>query len=256
MFYNLFYTDTIRKLVLNFVADIKNTMTKTQEINSCTVGLEKCTCFEVLTKEQTELIDNNLVEIEFSKGETICKQGTFATHVIYITEGLVKVHMNGTQGSLILKIVPEEHLIALTALLEGNNVFPYSVTAYIDSKVKLIDITTFKKIITENAKFASEIINTLNSNTLQTFGRFYCLTNKQAYGRLADIILCLSEKIFKQQKFELLLTRKELAELSGMTTENVIRMLKKFREDGLIEMIGKTIKIKNKKLLKKISNYG
>ncbi|MEN8119414.1 MAG: Crp/Fnr family transcriptional regulator [Bacteroidota bacterium] len=231
-------------------------MTRDQKINSCTVGLEKCTCFELLTEEQTELIDNNLVEVGFSKGETICKQGTFATHVIYLTKGLVKVHMDGTQGSLILKIVPENHLVALTALLEGNNVFPYSVTAYVDSVVKLINIATFKKIINENAKFAAEIINTLNSNTLQTFGRFYCLTNKQAYGRLADIILCLSEKIFKQKVFELLLTRKELAELSGMTTENVIRMLKKFREDGLIEMEGKKVKIKNSKLLKKISNYG
>ena len=231
-------------------------MTKAPKINSCTVGLERCTCFDILTEEQTELIENNLVEVEFGKGETICKQGTFATHVIYLTEGLVKVHMDGTQGSLILKIIPEEHLIALTALLEGNNVFPYSVTAYIDSKVKLIDIATFKQIINENAKFASEIINTLNSNTLQTFGRFYCLTNKQAYGRLADIILCLSERIYKQQKFELLLTRKELAELSGMTTENVIRMLKKFREDGLIEMEGKSIKIRNVKLLRKISDYG
>ncbi|RLD81450.1 MAG: hypothetical protein DRJ10_06180 [Bacteroidetes bacterium] len=231
-------------------------MTRTQEINSCTAGLERCTCFDILTEEQTDLINNNLVEVEFGKGETICKQGTFATHVIYLSEGLVKVHMDGTQGSLILKIVPEEHLIALTALLEGINVFPYSVTAYIDSKVKLIDIVTFKKIINENAKFAVEIINTLNSNTLQTFGRFYCLTQKQAYGRLADTILCLSERVFKQPIFELLLTRKELAELSGMTTENVIRMLKKFREDGLIEMVGKTIKIKNKKLLKKISDYG
>ena len=231
-------------------------MTQGPKINSCTVGIEKCTCFDVLTNEETKLIESNLVEVEFSKGEKICKQGTFATHIIYLVEGLVKVHMDGTQGSLILKIIPDEHLIALTALFEGNNVFPYSVTAYVESKVKLIDISVFRKIINENATFATEIINNLNSNTLQTFGRFYCLTQKQAYGRLADTILCLSEKIFKQQKFELLLTRKELAELSGMTTENVIRMLKKFREDGLIEMDGKTVIIKNKKLLRKISDYG
>jgi len=231
-------------------------MTKTQDINSCTVGLDKCTCFDLLTEEQAELMNNNLVEVEFDKGETICKQGTFANHVLYLSEGLVNVHMVGTQGLLVLKIIPEEHLIALTAIFEGSNIFPYSVSAYVKSKVKLINIDTFKSILKTNAEFAYEVINTINSNTIQTFGRFYCLTHKQSYGRLADIILCLSERVFKQQKFELLLTRKELAELSGMTTENVIRMLKKFREDGLIEMEGKSIKLKNKKLLKKISNYG
>lgn len=231
-------------------------MAESPKINSCTVGLEKCTCFDVLTEKQTELIDNNLVEVNFSKGETICKQGTFATHVLYLKKGLVKVHIDGAQGPLILKIVPEEHLIALTAIFAGNNVFPYSVSAYIDSTVKLIDIATFKKVLGENSKFSYEVISTINSNAIQTFGRFYCLTNKQSYGRLADIILCLSERIFKQSKFELLLTRKELAELSGMTTENVIRMLKKFREDGLIEMNGKFIKILNTELLRKISSYG
>ncbi|MBN2756409.1 MAG: Crp/Fnr family transcriptional regulator [Bacteroidales bacterium] len=231
-------------------------MTKAPEINSCTVGIDKCICFDLLTQEQNELINSNSVDVEFSKGETICKQGTFATHIIYLSEGLVKVHMDGTQGSLILKIIPNEHLIALTALFDGNTVFPYSVSAYVRSKVKLIDISIFKKIINENAKFAYEIINTINSNTIQTFGRFYCLTHKQSYGRLADIILCLSERIYKKQIFELLLTRKELAELSGMTTENVIRMLKKFKDDGLIEMDGKSIKLLNKGLLKKISDYG
>ncbi|MBN1252618.1 MAG: Crp/Fnr family transcriptional regulator [Bacteroidales bacterium] len=231
-------------------------MTKAPEINSCTVGIDKCICFDLLTQEQNELINSNSVDVEFSKGETICKQGTFATHIIYLSEGLVKVHMDGTQGSLILKIISNEHLIALTALFDGNTVFPYSVSAYVRSKVKLIDISIFKKIINENAKFAYEIINTINSNTIQTFGRFYCLTHKQSYGRLADIILCLSERIYKKQIFELLLTRKELAELSGMTTENVIRMLKKFKDDGLIEMDGKSIKLLNKGLLKKISDYG
>ena len=231
-------------------------MVQAPKINTCTVGLEKCTCFDVLTEEQKETLENNSVDVEFNKGEKICKQGTFATHIIYLTEGLVKVHMDGTQGSLILKIIPNEHLIALTALFEENNVFQYSVTAYTNSKVKLIDISTFKKILNENAKFAVEVINTLNSNTIQTFGRFYCITNKQSYGRLADTLLCLSERVFRKQKFELLLSRKELAELSGMTTENVIRMLKKFREDNLIEIEGKTIIIKNKKLLQKISDYG
>ena len=41
-----------------------------------------------------------------------------------------------------------------------------------------------------------------------------------------------------------------------MSTESVIRMLKKFKDDGIIEMHGKTFNISNYDLLRKISEYG
>ncbi len=226
------------------------------KINTCTVGLDRCTCFETLTDEEMELINNNLVEVEFKKGETICKQGTFATHVMYLCKGLTKVFMEGQQDTLILKIIPEDNIIGLTALFNETNVFQYSVAAYVDSLVKLIDINVFRQVLKQNAKFAAEIINILNANTVQTYGRFFCLTQKQAYGRLADIILCLADRIYKKKEFELLLSRKDFAELSGMTTENVIRMLKKFKDDKLIEVDGKKFKILQYEKLQHISNYG
>jgi CRP/FNR family transcriptional regulator len=227
-----------------------------KKINTCTVGLDKCTCFESLKAEELDLINRNLVEVEFKKGETICKQGTFATHVMYLSKGLTKVFMEGQQETLVLKIIPEDNLIGLTALFNETNVFQYSVAAYVDSLVKLINIDVFRQVLAQNAKFASEIINILNANTVQTYGRFYCLTQKQAYGRLADIILCLADRIYKEKEFELLLSRKDFAELSGMTTENVIRMLKKFKDDKLIKIEGKKFKILKYDKLQEISNYG
>ena len=73
---------------------------------------------------------------------------------------------------------------------------------------------------------------------------------------MADILLCLAERIFNLTEFDLNLSRKELAELTGMSTESVIRMLKKFKDDGIIEMTGKKLKIIDYNLLKKISEYG
>jgi len=48
-----------------------------------------------------------------------------------------------------------------------------------------------------NTEFAKEVIEILSSNSVQVNGRFFCLTHKQSFGRLADIILCLSQRIFK-----------------------------------------------------------
>ena len=225
-------------------------------LNSCTVSDAKCICFDVLTKEEQELISKNSIEVRYKKGESICKHGTFAPHIIFLKDGLAKIFLEGLNDSLILKIITSGNLIGLTSVMEDNNVFHYSSTAYIDSTANLIDINIFRQIMKQNAKFSSSIINILCENSLQTFGRFFCLTHKQLYGRMADILLCLSERIFKDRNFVLNLSRKELAELTGMSTESVIRMLKKFKDDGIITLEGKTVNVANYDLLKKISEYG
>lgn len=231
-------------------------MEKFSALNSCTVSNARCIGFDVLTKEEKELIEKNSIEVTYKKGEVICKHGTFAPHVIFLKDGLAKIFLEGLNDSLILKIITSGNLIGLTSVMEDNNVFHYSSTAYIESKANLIDINIFRKIIKENSEFASQVINILCENSLQTFGRFFCLTHKQLYGRMADILLCLSERIFKDRNFELNLSRKELAELTGMSTESVIRMLKKFKDDGIITLDGKNVNVANYDLLKKISEYG
>lgn len=223
---------------------------------TCTVSEFNTNVFAPLTPKEVELLEQNMIHVRYKKGESICKIGTLAPHIIYVREGLAKVFLEGCSESLVLKIIPPDNFIALTAVLEGNTVFPYSATAYKPTEASLIDINIVRQLIRENGVFAASIINILCSNAQQIFGRFYCITHKQLYGRMADIILCLSERIFKQPSFELDLSRGELAELTKMSTESVIRMLRKFKDDGIIEMEGKTFTVKDFEMLRKISNFG
>ena len=224
--------------------------------NTCTVYNTKLSCFEELTEAQKELIDKNKVVVQYNKGEIICKQGSFASHIIFLTSGLAKVYLEGKPKNLILKISPEGNLIGLPSIYDGNNVFLYSAATYTHSTVELIDINIFKQLIRENPKFAYRVINVLNENTVQIYGRFYCLTNKQLHGRVADILLCLSQRIFNMMEFDLPLSRGDLAELTGMSTESVIRVMKDLKDDGPIETTGKSVKILNYEMMSKISEFG
>jgi len=78
----------------------------------------------------------------------------------------------------------------------------------------------------------------------------------KSYGRLADLLLCLAGNIFRSETFLLDITRKELAELAGMSTENVIRILKQFQKDKLISLDGKTFGIIDRDGLRKICSIG
>jgi CRP/FNR family transcriptional regulator len=52
------------------------------------------------------------------------------------------------------------------------------------------------------------------------------------------------------------LTRKELGEMCGMSEENIVRLLKNFREENIIEINGKKIDFLNKSLLTRMSENG
>lgn len=231
---------------------------KDTQINfsGCTISGRHCRCFDLLTPEELILLEGNSVRIKYKKREMICKQGSFVSHVMYMEQGLAKVFIESGKNSLVLKILPSCNLLGLTSVSDDVNTYQYSAMAYVDSDVRLIDINIFKQLLAGNSAFAREVIDILSANSIQISSRFFCMTHKQAYGRLADIILCLSERVFKQQEFDLPLSRKDLAELSGMSPETVIRMLKKFSDDGLIQMEGKIFRVVDYERLMRISEVG
>lgn len=231
-------------------------MDSINQFSGCTISSYDCKCLDKLTEEEHKLINENSVKINYKKGEMICKQGGFVSQIMYVEEGLAKVFIDNGTNSLLLRITPGGSFIGLSAISEDYATFPYSAKVYVDTVIRQIDVNVFRQILKKNNEFATEIINILSANSIQIYGRFFCLTFKQAYGRLADILLCLTERIFKMEKFDLPLSRKDIAELSGMSSETVVRMLKKFSEDGLIKMNGKNIEVLDIKRLQHISETG
>lgn len=213
-------------------------------------------CFDKLTAEERKLVNDNSVVINYRKGETICKQGGFVSQVMFLEKGLAKVVLDSGGNSLVLKIICDGNLIGLSSVSEERNTYHYSAITYVESEVRQIDLGVFRMLLQQNAAFAKEVIDILTANSVQIYGRFFCLANKQAYGRLADIILCLSERVFKHYEFDLPLSRRELAELSGMSQETVIRILKKFNDEKLISMEGKKFRVVDFERLQLISETG
>jgi len=225
------------------------------QINHCEDADETGNCFKILSEQEMNLLQNNRTEIHFNKGETIIKQGTKSSDILYLKEGLVKVGVNNGDNNLILCIKTKNHFIG-TENIYGYEYHAYTVTALEDSVICFIDTSAIRQLIKQNNNFNAEIYKVITSNTLMTFNRFFSLTQKQLHGRFADILLCLSKKIYKSKKFDLPLSRKDLAALTGMAPESVIRIIKDFKTDKIISTKGKRIEILNEPLLEKISNVG
>ena len=65
-----------------------------------------------------------------------------------------------------------------------------------------------------------------------------------------------AKHIYSENQFNLPISRKEVAELIDMSTENVIRVLSEFRKDGLIQIEGKKIEVLDINRLEKIYEHG
>jgi CRP/FNR family transcriptional regulator, polysaccharide utilization system transcription regulator len=220
---------------------------------------EECHCknfiFPKLTDGELELIHHDRFQVAYKAGEIIFKQGSPAAYLLCLTGGLAKIYIEGTGKNLILSIIkPVEYIIAPG--LYSDHRHHFSVAALVDSTACLIDVNVFKKLIRENHDLAEEFMQRMSSQMIDNFDHTVGLTQKQMPGRIADVLLYFSEKIYESNAFEMILSRQELADFSGMSTESAIRILKEFKDEEIIELKKNSLVILKPERLKKIQETG
>ena len=88
------------------------------------------------------------------------------------------------------------------------------------------------------------------------FGTVSTLIYKQMNGRLAETLLYLDGMRDQDDAIFQLLSRKDLAEFAGISTESTVKLLKSFEKDGLIELKEKDIRIVRYETVEEISRRG
>ena len=162
--------------------------------------------------------------------------------------------MPDTQEQILQIIIPHSYL-GLTSIF-GDKVNHYSYKALTDLRLCYIDINVFTALLKNNVDFAFEIMTSIGRENLNNFHRFINQSHKKSYGRIADVLIYFSKVIFLTSKFQIPLTRQEIAEMVGISRESAGRIFSKFRTEGIIEIQGRNITINDMKKLEKISRYG
>jgi CRP/FNR family transcriptional regulator, polysaccharide utilization system transcription regulator len=212
--------------------------------------------FCLLNNEELQLVDSNKINVQFRAGETIRKQGTFMSHVLSVNSGLAKLYLEGLEGrSAILRIVKPTNFIGGPGIY-FDQMHHFTITALHDTSVCFIDLQVFKTVLRGNHLFAEEFLKDLSREVIKVYNRLIYLTQKQMPGRMADALLYLQDEIFRQTKFPMILSRSDLAELSAMSKESAVKVLRDFQKDGLIRISEREIEILDHETLLKISKIG
>jgi CRP/FNR family transcriptional regulator len=223
--------------------------------SECKICAIKSKAASKLSDEEIEELSFNCALVKFHKGDSLIKQGTFSTNVAYLRSGLAKIHIEGPYHEQIVRIVKAPTYLGLPTTF-GDKINQYSVTVIEEAEVCFIDINAFRDLLNSNPDFSYEIMLELCSNELEVFHRCANRTQKQIRGKIADVILEFSNKIYNANSFAMPLTQEDIGNLVDSSRESISRVMTEFEKDGIIRFSGKKIEILNKKTLLLISANG
>lgn len=194
-------------------------------------------------------------EIAIPAGKKFIKQGDKIARFKYLKEGLIKLHRkNKSGGEQIISFGKPMDFVSIQNVFSKNK-YSYSVTALEDSTICVFDLSTIRELIKTNGIFANKIIETTNRASNKILSNSLDMISKSMYGKVASVILFFQEKVYFTYGFDLPVSRKEIAQYTGLSIETVIRVISEFRRDGLIKVYGKRIEIIDKEGLVSIFEH-
>ncbi len=212
--------------------------------------------FDLISEQDREILDKAKQEVSFNAGEIIFKQGAMLTHVVCVTSGLAKIYFEGLdKKNLLLRLVKPSELVGGPGMFVDQR-HHYSLGAVEDTRVCFIDIGLYRELVFRNKPLAHEVMARESYHRIEMYEKLVNLTQKQMPGRVAEALIYLSTQIYESAKFQCTISRQELADLTAMSKESTIRILKDLKESGLVTIEGNIVEIVDMKGLEDISQRG
>lgn len=223
---------------------------------SCRSCIYSASLFEGLSHDELDYLVKYSSQKYYRKGEFIIKEGDEVNTISFLKRGLLKLYTkNPEHKDQIISIARPNDCVGLLSVFSSDH-FNYNLTAIEDSVLYTIELSAIKHILFKNGAFGLHLLQNISRAADVIIRKNIEMSKKNICGRIAFCLLAFSENVYHNTSFDLPVSRKEIAELIGMTTENVIRVFSEFRHDGIIAIQNKTITILNIERLKLIEKNG
>ena len=222
----------------------------------CNQCMIKCfNALDTLTHQELENFSDHKTSLLIKKGDLIMSEGGVINGLYCIKDGKCKLTKLGTNGKeQIIRFIKGGDILGHRSILSEEPV-GLNVVALEDMHVCFIPKSDILAAIKENNQFSLKLIKNISHDLNQANNTISQMAQKPVKDRLALTLLNL-DRIFgvdNEDCLDIILTREEIANTIGTATESAIRLLSNLKKDGVIDLIGKKIKILNKPLLKNIS---
>ncbi|MEO6524330.1 MAG: Crp/Fnr family transcriptional regulator [Mucilaginibacter sp.] len=213
----------------------------------------------VLSEEHYAELVSHQSEQKFRKGDVIFREGSVPSGIFLIRSGKVKKYkVDNLFKEQIIYVAGPNELIGYHAVLSEER-YPDSAAAIEDSLISFIPQDDFISVLHRSPAFNRRLLKALSHEFTVLANSISVIAQRTASERLAIALIVLREK-YKEAGSEeneviLNISRMDLANMAGIAQENVIRLLKEFKAEGIVETDGRKISIMDIQRLVKKSNY-
>jgi CRP/FNR family transcriptional regulator len=213
-------------------------------------------CFQMLSKEEIELVKVSQTQVLFRRGDNLTKQGAFASYILFIIKGLAKQYIESENNrNFNLRIIQPGEFVGLSSVF-SKNIFNYSTVALTDCQAFLVEKEAIVKVVSGNGNFGMNIIKRYceqNTNLTETLSN---VLFKQMNGRIAETLLYIDNLKSENPDVFVLLSRKDIADFAGISVESAVKLLKTLEKETIIRLHEKDIVLLDKNKLEQISKNG
>ncbi len=211
------------------------------------VSCENCgsrskSLFSGLTGDQVSDLNEFKSCNHYKKNQGLFLEGSVPRGVYCINKGKVKVFALGDEGKeQIIQIAGDGEILGFRSIFSGE---PYKVSATTleDANICFIHRDSFLSIIDTNAAFRNELFKEFSKELGERAEFITNMAQKSVRERLAFILLILKE-VYGEDPINM--SREDMANFVGTATETLIRLLKEFKEDGLIDIATRKLTVLN-----------
>jgi CRP/FNR family transcriptional regulator len=209
---------------------------------------------KVINELSPELNQNLLrlgVSRRFSAGQQIFAENEEATFLPIVLEGSVKMVRYPASGKeVIIGVFREGDVFAIPPAIDGDPL-PATAVAMGDVQLLLLARRNFLELMKESAEFSEVILSRMCGILRNRAKTVQILSTPSAEHRIGRTLLQLAEPESKfDRPIEIRLRRRDIAEMSGLTTETTIRTIGHLADKGLVKIIRRKIVIEDVEALR------
>ncbi|MTI48715.1 Crp/Fnr family transcriptional regulator [Sporosalibacterium faouarense] len=210
----------------------------------CTHNLcaKKVPIFSNLSRDELIEIIKMTGHREYKKGETIFLEGTDANTLYIINEGRIKLFKYTKDGKeQILHILSNGDFFGELNLFKDGE-YNFNAKAIMETKICTLTKDKMKAIILDKPEIGLKILEVIGDRLSNVETLAQSLATNDVEARIAKLLLDLKEEygkeVLKGTSLKLPITKGDMSNYTGVARETISRKLKKFEEEGIIELVG------------------
>lgn len=208
----------------------------------------KSTVWSVLSNEEVDLFNRNVICTNYKLGETVFMQGEPSKGLYFVSNGLVGIRKIEYEGeSTLIRVVGKWGTLGYRPFL-AQQAHQANAEIIEDSKICFIDNATVRGILQNNHKLAMKLLKRMAQELGNAEERLLEIATLSVDTRLIHMLILYHDKwgrysVDGSVKIILPITRDDIASMIGAHPDSITRAFKLLESKGVLKTNGRQIYI-------------